>query len=169
MTVQPGRASALERAAELVSSARTVCVLTGAGISTDSGIPDFRGPNGVWTRDPKAERYLDFGGLRPRSGAAGRVVAAPGGAPGVPAEPNAGHRALAELHRHGRLPVVLTQNIDGLHQRAGLAGRAVIELHGTVHETECLDCADRAPDGRGDRPRAAPARPIRRAWPAVAS
>jgi NAD-dependent deacetylase len=134
-------------AIRLVAGARRICVLTGAGISTDSGIPDFRGPNGVWTRDPSAERYLDYArylsdpALRAESWQRRAVH------PAFAAEPNDGHRALATLHAQGRLPLVLTQNIDGLHQRGGMPPAAVIELHGTVHETQCLDCADRRPMG----------------------
>jgi NAD-dependent deacetylase len=118
-----------------------ITVLTGAGISTESGIPDFRGPNGVWTRDPAAQQmftlqnYVADSELRRRSWQNRRIHAA------WTAEPNAGHRALVELERAGRLRALITQNIDGLHQRAG--SQAVIELHGTLYGVECLSCDDR--------------------------
>lgn len=119
----------------------SVTVLTGAGISTESGIPDFRGPNGVWTRDPAAQQmftlqnYVADPELRRRSWQNRRAHAA------WTAEPNAGHIALADLERAGRLRALITQNIDGLHQRAG--SQTVIELHGTLYGVECLGCGDR--------------------------
>ena len=118
-----------------------ITVLTGAGISTESGIPDFRGPNGVWTRDPKAQamftlqNYVADPELRRLSWRNRRSHAA------WTAEPNAGHRALAELQRAGRLRALITQNIDGLHQKAG--SNDVIELHGTLYGVECLGCGAR--------------------------
>jgi len=120
-----------------------ISVLTGAGISTDSGIPDFRGPNGVWTKNPEAERMATFQDyvadpeVRRRSWQSRRDHPVWG------AEPNAGHRALAELEKTGRVVSVVTQNIDGLHQRAG--STSVIEVHGTVHWAECLTCGVRTP------------------------
>jgi NAD-dependent deacetylase len=123
----------------------SVVALTGAGISTDSGIPDFRGPQGVWTRDPEAmklssiEHYVADPDVRRRSWQE-RLRH-----PAWSATPNAAHRALAELAGAGLLTAVVTQNIDGLHQRAGLDAARVIELHGTIHETECLQCGARGP------------------------
>jgi NAD-dependent deacetylase len=120
--------------------ARAVTVLSGAGISTDSGVPDFRGPQGVWTRDPAAQRmftlqsYLADPELRRRAWR-NRLDH-----PAWRAEPNAGHRALVELERSGRLAGIVTQNIDGLHQRAGSDPAKVVEIHGTLFEVECLDC-----------------------------
>jgi NAD-dependent deacetylase len=120
--------------------AGAITVLTGAGISTDSGIPDFRGPQGVWTRDPAAEAlstigaYLADPDVRRRAWRARLEHAA------WDAEPNAGHRALVELERAGRLRALITQNIDGLHQRAGSSGGKVIEIHGTMRDAECLAC-----------------------------
>jgi NAD-dependent deacetylase len=120
-----------------------LAVLTGAGISTDSGIPDFRGPNGVWTRDPKLEKlftlqnYLADPDVRRRSWLARRDN------PAWTAEPNAAHLALAEAERSGVPLRVLTQNIDGLHQKAGLSPRKVIELHGTMFTVHCVACGDR--------------------------
>lgn len=140
----PGR---LRRAVELVDSAQRICVLTGAGISTDSGIPDFRGPDGIWTRDPGAARSVDLAAYRGdrqlRIQSWQRRVAHPA----LRAQPNDAHRALVGMHRQGRLPLLLTQNIDGLHQRAGFPVDAVIELHGTMHSTDCLGCGQRRPMG----------------------
>jgi NAD-dependent deacetylase len=130
------------RARALIAAAGQVAVLTGAGISTDSGIPDFRGPNGVWTKDPKAERlsdlreYVRSKELREQSWQARATHAA------WAAQPNAGHRALADFERSGRLAGILTQNIDGLHQKAGSSPDLVIELHGSIFGTMCLDCGD---------------------------
>lgn len=130
---------------EWVLAARRIVVLTGAGISTDSGIPDFRGPNGVWTRNPAAEKastlqnYLADPELR-RSAWRNRV-----NAPVFAAEPNVGHRAIFELDRRGQLLAVITQNIDGLHQKAGHDPSRVIEVHGTALWTRCWDCNDRRP------------------------
>ena len=118
-----------------------VGVLTGAGISTSSGIPDFRGPMGVWTQNPMAEvsaNYQDYvrdPDLRIRSWIARRDN------PVWQAEPNEGHLALAELERH-RSVRVLTQNIDRLHQKSGLPDRKVIELHGNMFEAVCIECPE---------------------------
>jgi NAD-dependent deacetylase len=120
-----------------------VCVLTGAGISTDSGIPDYRGPDGVWTRDPDAEKlvtlswYVTDPEIRRRSWLMRRDLQS------ASIRPNAGHAALVGLERSGRLRALLTQNIDGLHQAAGSSSELVLELHGTVHAVECLTCGDR--------------------------
>lgn len=117
-----------------------VTVLTGAGISTDSGIPDFRGPDGVWTRDPSAERlftidnYLADPEIRLRSWMSRRDN------PLWNAEPNAGHIALVELERAGHLRALVTQNIDRLHHRAGHDPDRVIEIHGNMVETRCTGC-----------------------------
>ena len=119
-----------------------IAVLTGAGISTDSGIPDFRGPNGLWTRNPAAERlstyqaYLGDPQLRHRSWQA-RLDH-----PAWSAEPNAAHLALAKLGARIDTHVV-TQNIDELHQRAGTPAERVLELHGTMFGVVCVGCGDR--------------------------
>jgi NAD-dependent deacetylase len=126
-------------------SARRVVVLTGAGISTESGIPDFRGPNGVWTRNPEAEKlstiqnYLADPEIRRKSWRS-RLEH-----PAFTAQPNAGHEALVELERHGKLYALITQNIDGLHLKAGSSPGLVIEVHGNVHKVMCLDCGWRGP------------------------
>ena len=125
--------------------ATNVVVLTGAGISTASGIPDFRGPNGVWTRDPKAERlsniryYMSDPEVRVESWRQ-RLDH-----PAWKAVPNAGHTALAELERKGRLQLLVTQNIDGLHRLAGSSPDLTVEIHGTMREVVCMSCGERAP------------------------
>jgi NAD-dependent deacetylase len=137
------RGAAAEALPEWLTAARRICVLTGAGISTDSGIPDYRGPNGVWTRDPDAEKlvtlsyYLADPDIRRRAWLMRRDLQH------GEVAPNAGHRALADLDRQGRLLALITQNVDGLHQAAGSSPERVLEVHGTVHEVECLTCHDR--------------------------
>lgn len=129
----------------LVDDASRIVALTGAGISTESGIPDFRGPQGVWTKDAKAERlsnihaYMSDGSVRKQAWR-GRVEH-----PAWHAAPNAGHRALVELERRGKLHALVTQNIDGLHQRAGSSAEKVIEVHGTMREVMCMSCGWRGP------------------------
>jgi NAD-dependent deacetylase len=126
-----------------LTAARRVTVLTGAGISTESGIPDFRGPQGLWTKDPAAQQrftlqnYLADPAVR-RLAWRGRRDH-----PAWAAQPNAGHRALVALERAGRLRAIITQNIDGLHQRAGSDPASVIEIHGTLYDVECLGCGRR--------------------------
>jgi NAD-dependent deacetylase len=129
----------------LLEQARRVVVLTGAGISTDSGIADFRGPQGVWTKNPEAEKmatlqaYVSDPELRARSWQ-NRLTS-----PMWSASPNAGHRALVDLERSGRLDLLVTQNIDGLHQKAGSDPARIVEIHGTSLEVMCLSCGDRQP------------------------
>jgi len=128
-----------------IDAASRVVVLTGAGISTDSGIPDFRGPQGVWTRNPASEKmsdiryYVKDREVRKAAWQARLEHAA------WTAKPNAGHAALVELERRGKLHALITQNIDGLHQRAGNSSERVIEVHGTVHNVACLDCGWKGP------------------------
>lgn len=124
-----------------VQSAQRVTVLTGAGISTESGIPDFRGPQGVWTKDPSAARLFTLQGYLHDPDVRRRAWEGRRDHPAWVAEPNAGHRALVALERSGRLRAVVTQNIDGLHLRAGHDPSRVIEIHGTLFEVECLGCA----------------------------
>ncbi|GAA2728782.1 SIR2 family NAD-dependent protein deacylase [Streptomyces nogalater] len=122
-----------------------VALLSGAGISTDSGIPDYRGPNGLWRRDPEAEKlvtyeyYMADPEIRRRSWLMRRESGALG------ARPNAAHRAVAELERSGVPVRVLTQNVDGLHQLAGLPARKVLELHGSARSVVCTRCHARGP------------------------
>jgi NAD-dependent deacetylase len=137
--------AAMTEARQWIDESSRVVVLTGAGISTESGIPDFRGPQGVWTRNPKAEQlsnihyYMADPEVRKLAWQS-RVEH-----PAWTATPNAGHRALVALERRGRLHALVTQNIDGLHQRAGNSPSRVIEVHGTVHEVMCMHCRWRGP------------------------
>ncbi len=128
---------------ELWRGSPRVVVLTGAGISTDSGISDFRGPNGLWTRNPAAQAMFDIGTYLRDPEVRRMAWANRRQNPSWTAEPNRGHHALAELQRTGHLETLLTQNIDGLHQRAGSTG--VLELHGTIWEVTCLSCGGRWP------------------------
>src|SRR6476619_186315 len=122
--------NAIQDARRWVDESSRVVVLTGAGISTESGIPDFRGPQGVWTKNPKAEKlsniqhYMSDPEVR-RLAWQSRLDH-----PAWTAGPNAGHRALVELERRGTLLALVTQNIDGLHQLAGHAPEHVLEVHG---------------------------------------
>jgi len=139
-------ADAIDRARLLVAGARLVTVLTGAGVSTASGIPDFRGPQGLWTKDPKASRMFDIDAYVADRDL--RVMAWRNRRdhPAWTAQPNAAHRAIADLESQGRVRATITQNIDGLHQAAGSGLRAPVwEVHGTLHNTVCLDCGDRRP------------------------
>src|SRR3954469_22203012 len=135
----------IQRAREWVDGARQIVVLTGAGISTESGIPDFRGPQGVWTKNPQAEKlsnihyYLSDAEVRKESWKA-RLAH-----PAWTAQPNNGHIALATLERRGKLHALITQNIDELHQMAGNAPEKIIEVHGTVRKVVCMSCAMTAP------------------------
>ena len=145
----------LEAVAEWIARARSVVALTGAGISTDSGIPDFRGPKGVWTTNPAAEKLSDINYYMADREV--RVAAWQSRLqhPAWTAEPNAGHLALADLERLGRLDTLITQNVDGLHQRAGSSPATVVEIHGTIREVVCMACAERADMQRAlDRVRA---------------
>jgi len=137
--------SDVDTIARLIRDARQIVVLTGAGISTGSGIPDFRGPEGVWTKDPAAERratiqhYVSDVEHRKRSWR-GRVDGDM-----WRGEPNPGHYALAELERKAALDTLVTQNVDGLHHRAGNSPEKIVEIHGNVREVKCLSCAWRGP------------------------
>ena len=136
-----GAADAVAAARRLVDAAERVTVLTGAGISTDSGLPDFRGPKGLWTRDPAAEKasninvYVSDPEVR-RSNWARRSS----GALWADVEPNRGHEALVHLERRGKLHLLITQNVDELHQRAGSDPERVVEIHGTTRKVQCLAC-----------------------------
>ena len=133
----------IRSASSLLAQASSVAVLTGAGISTDSGIPDFRGPNGVWTRNPDAERRSDFNTYISDPQVrrdAWRIRAA---SEMFTANPNEGHRSLTVLG--DRLHTLVTQNIDGLHHMAGTPAERIVEIHGTVHRWECVDCGARGP------------------------
>lgn len=122
-----------------------VAVLSGAGVSTDSGIPDYRGPNGLWRKDPGAEKlvtyeyYMGDPEIRRRSWEMRLRTGA------LRAEPNAAHLAVAELERSGTPVRVITQNVDGLHQLAGMPARKVLELHGSARAVVCTECRARGP------------------------
>ena len=138
-------AATLQTVRGWVDAAERVVVLTGAGISTESGIPDFRGPRGVWTRDPEAEKqstlqhYLADPAVR-RAAWRSRLDH-----PGWGAQPNRGHRALLALEARGKLHALVTQNIDELHQIAGNAPERVIEVHGSMRRVMCWSCGARGP------------------------
>ncbi|MEV0931657.1 SIR2 family NAD-dependent protein deacylase [Streptomyces phaeochromogenes] len=122
-----------------------VALLSGAGVSTDSGIPDYRGPNGLWQRDPEAQKlvtyeyYMGDPEIRRRSWQMRRKNRT------LQAEPNAAHLAVAELERAGVPVRVITQNVDGLHQLAGMPARKVLELHGSARSFACTKCRARGP------------------------
>ncbi len=146
---------AIGAARRLLAGATRVVVLTGAGISTDSGIPDFRGPQGLWTKDPEAEKlatldhYVSDPAIRAKAWRR-RVETL-----STTYEPNDGHHALVRLERRGVLDTLITQNVDGLHLRAGTSRERLVEIHGTTSDVVCLDCDDRAPIERAlDRVRA---------------
>ncbi len=136
---------AIEAVRSWIRDARCVVALTGAGISTESGIPDFRGPNGLWTKDPQAEKMATLSHYVSDPEVRKRAWRARLGSGTWEAQPNAGHLALAELERRGRLHTLITQNVDGLHQLAGSSPARVVEIHGTMREVTCLECGDRAP------------------------
>ena len=132
--------AAVTAAAAAVTAAKKIVVLTGAGISTDSRIPDFRGPQGVWTKNPEAEKqatlqnYMSDPEVRRRSWR-NRLDS-----PVWAAEPNKGHFALTELESRRKLDLLITQNVDGLHQLAGSKPEKVVEVHGTMREVGCMQC-----------------------------
>jgi NAD-dependent deacetylase len=138
-------ANQLESVSAWVDQSRRIVALTGAGISTESGIPDFRGPQGLWTKNPKAEKLSDIryymSDPEVRRLAWQQRVAHPA----WQAQPNAGHLALVSLEKSGRLHTLVTQNIDGLHQAAGNSPDKVVEVHGTMHEVVCMRCDWRGP------------------------
>lgn len=135
----------LEEVANRIRAASSTVVLTGAGISTESGIPDFRGPQGVWTKDPKAEKlsHIDYYMTDPEIRKL--VWRMRLEHPAWTVAPNSGHVALARLEEIGRLELLITQNIDGLHQKAGSSPHRIVEIHGTIREVMCMSCDDRAP------------------------
>jgi len=142
--MEKGLEELIEEASDLLANARNIVAFTGAGHSTESGIPDFRGRDGIWTKyDPNDftyQKFLNDPEARKRIwrgmsmfGKVGQV------------EPNPGHYALAELDGLGKLDCVITQNVDGLHQKAGVPEKKVIELHGTTRYVKCLSCGKRYP------------------------
>lgn len=138
----------IEIVREWLGQSTQIAILTGAGISTDSGIPDFRGPQGLWTKNPEAEKmatlqvYVADPEVRKRSWR-WRLETQQN-----KREPNAGHAALVALGQTSRIHTLVTQNVDGLHQAAGTDPTDVVEIHGTIQDVECLSCAERAPMSR---------------------
>lgn len=128
----------LDRALDLLRPKQRLLAFTGAGISTESGIPDFRGPDGVWTKIDPSEFTFDKYVRNPETRRKSWEMRKASGV--LDAAPNAAHRALVELWEAGLLLAVVTQNIDGLHQAAGLPDEAVVELHGNVRTVDCLEC-----------------------------
>ena len=137
--------SPIDDARRLVESSSSVVVITGAGVSTGSGIPDFRGPEGIWTKDPGAERlsnievYISTPEIRVAAWQRHLANRA------HPAQPNPAHRAFAAFEHTGRLKAIITQNIDGLHIAAGSDPELVIEVHGNTRVTRCLRCGSESP------------------------
>jgi NAD-dependent deacetylase len=135
----------VEDARRRVDAAERIVVLTGAGISTESGIPDFRGPKGVWTRNPAAEKQSTIQNYLAEADVRKAAWRSRLDSPAWSAEPNAGHRALVALERRGKLHALVTQNIDELHQRAGSSPALVVEVHGSMRRVMCWQCGRRAP------------------------
>lgn len=131
----------IDRLRQMIEGARRIVAFTGAGISTESGIPDFRSPGGIWTKYQPIY-FDDFMSSEEMRREAWRRKFATDETM-VKAEPNAGHRALAKLVEQGRMTAIITQNIDGLHQRSGVPASKVIELHGNTTYATCLDCGQR--------------------------
>lgn len=139
--IAPDFDSAIARLRELVHAAATIVPFTGAGLSTESGIPDFRSPGGLWTRYRPIpfDEFLASQEARNESWRRRFAMEEQFGG----AKPGRGHRAIESLHRAGKAPVVITQNIDNLHQASGIASEHVVELHGNTTFARCLDCAER--------------------------
>ncbi len=143
--MKPMHDESLDEVRGWIEAAQAITVVTGAGISTDSGIPDFRGPKGLWTKNPDAEKmatldsYMADPEIRKRSWQMRADMVDESIAP------NPGHDAVTALDRQGKLHTLITQNVDGLHQRAGTSAERIVEIHGTIHEVTCMSCEDRAP------------------------
>jgi len=139
----------LERTTTIVKSwireSEHIVVLTGAGISTDSGIPDFRGPQGVWTKNPEAEKMATIQNYMADPDVRRRTWKSRIDWSMRRAEPNVGHHSLVELERLGKLHTLVTQNVDGLHHDAGISADRIVEIHGTLREVVCMECGDRQP------------------------
>ena len=140
----PSDSETIERVRGWIDEAERIVVLTGAGISTDSGIPDFRGPQGLWTQNPEAEKmatlhhYMSSPEVRKRAWQTRLDMQS------REPKPNAGHHALVALERRGKLHALITQNVDGLHHAAGTTPARVVEIHGTLQEVVCMACGERA-------------------------
>ncbi len=139
--IAPDLETAVAELRDLIEEAEVILPFTGAGISTECGIPDFRSPGGLWTKN-RPINFNDFLGsqeMRDESWRRRFAIDATFGA----ASPGRGHRALASLYRSGKVPAVVTQNIDNLHQASGIAPRDVVELHGNTTYALCLECEQR--------------------------
>lgn len=134
----------LEDVASWIREARSLAVLTGAGISTESGIPDFRGPKGLWTKDPEAEKKSHIqnwmGDPQWRKSRWKAYLESPT----LDAKPNPGHYALVDLEKRANLELLVTQNVDSLHLEAGNSPERLVEIHGTTRDVMCMECGDRA-------------------------
>jgi len=130
----------LVAARSFIAAASSVVVLTGAGISTDSGIPDFRGPTGLWTLNPESRNRMTLEAYVADADQRRRGWASRSQGPVWSAQPNPGHRALLDLEHRRKLALLVTQNADGLHRAVGHSPELVVELHGSVHRTVCLRC-----------------------------
>ena len=133
----------IEEIADLIVGSKRIVVFTGAGISTESGIPDFRGPDGLWTKiDPEDFTYQKFLGDREVRKRIWQMNTTMGfGFDGI--EPNPAHRAIVELEKLGKLDCIVTQNVDGLHQKAGSSEDKVLQLHGSMQWVKCIGCGAR--------------------------
>jgi NAD-dependent deacetylase len=137
--------SQIDAAADMIIQSKKLVVFTGAGMSTESGISDFRSPGGVWSRfDPSEFTFQKFLSSEESRGKYWEFSTSSWGEMAA-AQPNPGHHAIAELDSIGKLDCVITQNIDGLHQRSGIPEEKVIELHGTARWVSCLECGQRYP------------------------
>ena len=145
MTDSNSSTNQLDEARCWLVAAQRILVLTGAGLSTASGIPDFRGPQGIWTRDPDAEKLSDIRYYLADSNIRRKAWLSRRDSPVWQARPGLGHKVLARFEQGGRLDTLVTQNIDGLHQLAGSSRERVIEIHGTIREVACLGCTYRVP------------------------
>ncbi len=143
--VSPTETERIAQAREWVDAAQRVVVLTGAGISTDSGIPDFRGPQGGWTKDPEAEKRSTLQNYLADPQVRAVVWQERLHSPVWAARPNRGHLALVALEQRGKLHALITQNIDELHRIAGNSPDRIIEVHGTVRRVMCWGCGARTP------------------------
>ena len=135
----------IERVGAYVAASDRATVLTGAGISTESGIPDYRGPDGLWTKDPEAMRLVTIGPYMEDPDVRRLAWKERLDHPAWTAQPGPGHFALVDLERSGKLLSLLTQNIDGLPRAAGSSPEVVVELHGTLHRAICMECGSETP------------------------
>ncbi|HEY6022624.1 MAG TPA: Sir2 family NAD-dependent protein deacetylase [Pseudolabrys sp.] len=139
--IAPDLPIAISSLRRLIEAAQVIVPFTGAGISTECGIPDFRSPGGLWTKNQPIPFDAFVASREMRDEAWRRRFAMEQNF--AQAKPGRGHRALASLYRAGKIPALITQNIDNLHQSSGISGRDVVELHGNTTYAVCLDCAER--------------------------